>query len=1320
MQRFKRPFVWLMLAALIVSMFPGKYTPIAAAATTTYFSPDDLTLRNTIELKQEIVPDTDPNAVYNISRQTVYKTSNPNFSITGTYAQVTTSTMKVTVQQLTQSGSKWVTDATHSTTGAVTTDTTNPTNRFIASGLTLFTGYNKITFSGMQGTLERSESFYVLYDKVPYISSLQVLGGGPSAINLNEGTKVVVPNQQITLQGNVTNATRVGVSLNGGSSLQTSLLEDGTFFTPALTLKSGENTLEIVVQNAADSITIKRSIYYFNTNRPFTDLQIYHGDGTNYRAHNILENIPTLTASDTTANIIGQVLLPYSASDKSFEDDHTVKINDQVVPVKVLKSYTISADGVYTPVEGIVGDQKEIVIPGPDGVTPQYRLVSFITTSPFTLTSGSGNVVLSIKYGSYETSTKESYKYLKDETVITDMFYLSGYKEAASVDISSVSKLALNGSQVEKPDFYVLVKTNVAPKAGATLQGSYLPLGASLVLTEQPNVTGLKANEKVYKVEGFSNGQQKVKFQFSGSQSFYNADIAYVSKNYIYVANLNDGQTYTFNSATSSNSMTISGEYIGFESIGNPQFFINGISNDKIKTTAKPNGYEFNVTLTNPKFSFDLPISSAGPLVYGENKIVFVGTSMDKANNKREIRKELRIYIIDTNVSNLSQFHPAISKGRVDFTHDLVKDYTDKELNDILGLTSEFIYKDEKFVTSQTKYDLVLRGGAATKLNLYQGSDLFLSFGSEVLTGNASGHRKLNEFTYNNQKYYYDFSGNSTEFMLRIRDIPAETAGSIVYNLELINDTGARTNQRLEVVREVSPYRVLSPVATVGEQIVVNKNFVRFDIEAEGATKVIIDKYEAEKRTDLPNRFTLDYVGLKADKATTIKIQIVRADSTLSDTISVYYASAVQVDTQYMAEKVATKYSAFNKGLELSFPKGTLMKGYTTSGAAKYYPDTKLLFGIADPLDGVVERKNDYGNTINVDADARTPGGLSTLLIPSDLVLRFNSTVETNNFSRVSDIYWLSGGLGERGTKGTALYKPATNGIAPYSIEGNFTQIEAERKIVPSQRGDLTLTFNPNIVDEVGSTITVFRYTDSGQWENIGGEVDTKKHTITVPFDQFGYYTVMKLRRGYNDITNHPWARNILNGLYSKGIMKNLRFDQFGADNTTTRGEFATLLVKGLSLPLNYNNNQQTFFDIVPEAVSTTWDFKHIETAARAGIITGLSDGFFGPDQPVTREQAAVMIARALKLKMSTNDNKLLTSLSKSFVDTGNMDFYSRPAIEAVSKAKIMEGSAVTITGQKKPVYNFNPKGKLTRAEAGKIAVELLKKSTSIFPKTFN
>ncbi|WP_159067806.1 hypothetical protein, partial [Paenibacillus ihuae] len=537
MLRFKRAFVWLLLAALIVSMFPGKYTPLAAAATTTYFSPDDLTLRNTASLDQTAVT-----GATAITRNTVYKTSAPNFSITGTYAQVTASTMKVTVQQMTQSGGKWVTDETHTTTGAVTTDTLNPDNRFIASGLTLFAGYNKITFSGMQGSLQRSESFYVLYDKVPYISSLQVLGGGPTAINLNEGTKVVVPNQQITIQGNVTNATKVGVSLNGGSSLQTSLLEDGTFFTPALTLKSGENTLDIIVQNAADSIAIKRSVYYFDTNKPFTDLQITHGDSTLtppvYKAYSILDNIPTLTANDTTAKIMGQVLLPYNASTKSFEADHEVKINDVVVPIDVLESYTIASDGTFSTTTGTTA-QKEIIIPAPDGVTPQYRLITFQTTSSFALTAGTSSVIVGIKYGTYTTSVKETYKFLAGETVITDMYYLSGYKEVSTgnIDAKTLSKLPLNGAEVETPDFFIMVKSSAAP---STLLGSYLPLGASLKLEKQTNLNNLGSNEAVYKVVGFSNGQQKVKFQFSGSQSFYNADIAYVSKNYIYVANLND------------------------------------------------------------------------------------------------------------------------------------------------------------------------------------------------------------------------------------------------------------------------------------------------------------------------------------------------------------------------------------------------------------------------------------------------------------------------------------------------------------------------------------------------------------------------------------------------------------------------------------------------------------------------------------------------------------------------------------------------------------------------------------------------------------
>ncbi|WKL04061.1 S-layer homology domain-containing protein [Paenibacillus amylolyticus] len=158
----------------------------------------------------------------------------------------------------------------------------------------------------------------------------------------------------------------------------------------------------------------------------------------------------------------------------------------------------------------------------------------------------------------------------------------------------------------------------------------------------------------------------------------------------------------------------------------------------------------------------------------------------------------------------------------------------------------------------------------------------------------------------------------------------------------------------------------------------------------------------------------------------------------------------------------------------------------------------------------------------------------------------------------------------------------------------------AERKIKPSQRGTLTLAYDPNVVDDAGSTISVFYYSPSREWRRIGGEVDSKKHTVTVPFDEFGYYKVMKLRRSYNDITNHGWARNILNALYAKGFMAPLRFEQFGTDDRTSRGEFATLLVKGLNLPIT-SDSRRTFTDVAPGTSSFTWDYDSIETAARAG-----------------------------------------------------------------------------------------------------------------------
>lgn len=1313
MQRIKKPFMWFVMAALIVTLFPtGMIQKASAATAANYFIPDDITLRNTsqLTLTKPVPPSTD----IQVGRHNqMFITTSSTATFSGTYTHVTEDSLKVKVERLTLNTvtNDWEVDSSQFKNGNISRDTTSTTysQKFKVTNLSLFPGFNRITLSGSQNGITREDTFYILYDQVPYVQDLKLMGSSYGTIYLNEGSEVVSDKDNVSISGEAKNATEVTVSVNGGTGLVTTLTQTGKFFSPSLNLSPGSNKIIITIKSGADSVAIERSVYYFDKNKPFDTINLEY----NTKDYDVNNKVAVITESTTpTLPVNGKIKFSVLLNDTGNKFGPAGTGKGTVTLTDVNNSANVSTN--FTVV-------NETEVPAPDGVTKAYRIVDI--EIPIVFSSGDQKFNLNLKYDNiYTTFANINFKYLPGEVGITDIKYVKDLNAATG------TLPDLDGMEVDRENFYILVTADQDFIAG-DLKAVYMPKGSnSLTLKYEKSLSN---SQHIYEVQGFSSGKQQVKFSISASSASKTVTISYATKNYIYVEGLYDGQVISKDSSDSTQlEVEIKGEYRDFENLSSAQFFVNGISNDKL---ANPIAFA-----PGPDFSFKLPIDISGPLYYGENRIKFTGVSMDGKGNSRTVVKELRLYILDTNVSSISTFKPKVFDKSVNFMGLSLAETgsLNTDLMNILASSPEFKLTGDIYETSAQKYDLIIQGAGAKIINLLRGTDSVFSSQLDAPTTDLTktgmiGTERITGVTKSGLQY--EMAVFNGKFLLRIKDISLDTLGSQVYNLELINTTGARTSQRLEVTRVLAPYRVLSPVATVGDQIIVNKNFVRFDIEAEGATKVIIGKDEAIRRLDLPDntpaRFIYDYVGLKPDKATKIKIQIVRGTETLNETLEVYYASAIAVDSQFMTEKVAAKYSAFNKSLELSFPKGTVLKTANVPEGAvtKFYPDNKLLFGIADPKNGILERRNDYGNIFNIDKDERTPKGLATLTLPEDLVELFNSTARTSNFTRVSNVYWIHGGIGETGSGDS--YKPATNGLPPYSIlpqystSQNFRDVairEPERKLIPSQRGSLKLTFDKNVVDEAGTTVTVFRFNENSEWQNLGGTVDTKSNTITVPFDDFGYYVVMKQSRGFSDITNHPWGRNILNALYSKGIMSNVQPNAFGADDLTTRGEFATLLVKGLNIPLNYDNKVQTYFDVVPGAKTDTWEFKYIETASRAGIITGISEGYFGVEEPVSREQAAMMVARALKLKLPANDDKLNSALAKQFLDSGKIDRYARPAVQAVYKAKIMDGQSITTAGSKKASINFNPKNSMTRAEAGKIAVELLKKSTSIFPKNLS
>ena len=93
--------------------------------------------------------------------------------------------------------------------------------------------------------------------------------------------------------------------------------------------------------------------------------------------------------------------------------------------------------------------------------------------------------------------------------------------------------------------------------------------------------------------------------------------------------------------------------------------------------------------------------------------------------------------------------------------------------------------------------------------------------------------------------------------------------------------------------------------------------------------------------------------------------------------------------------------------------------------------------------------------------------------------------------------------------------------------------------------------------------------------------------------------------------------------VYENGLFKGVSAREFAPDTTMTRAMFVTVL--GRLANVNADMYSTVSFDDV-EAGS--WYAPYVQWACDAGIVNGYGDGKFGVNDPVTVEQAAVLLAR--------------------------------------------------------------------------------------------
>ncbi|CAK4826390.1 unnamed protein product [Aphanomyces euteiches] len=162
------------------------------------------------------------------------------------------------------------------------------------------------------------------------------------------------------------------------------------------------------------------------------------------------------------------------------------------------------------------------------------------------------------------------------------------------------------------------------------------------------------------------------------------------------------------------------------------------------------------------------------------------------------------------------------------------------------------------------------------------------------------------------------------------------------------------------------------------------------------------------------------------------------------------------------------------------------------------------------------------------------------------------------------------------------------------------------------------------------------------------------------------------------------WAQPFIVQSSKLGLLKGTGAEGFSPAKQVTRAEIAATLVRVLGLPVT-KQTKATFTDVA----ANSWYADYIAAAKEQGIVSGIGSGAFAPDQKVTREQLALMLARALKLNAPTD------SVSP-FRDADAAAKTSIPSLIAVVEADLMTGVDEA---------HFNPLGLVTREMLAAVAV---------------
>lgn len=158
----------------------------------------------------------------------------------------------------------------------------------------------------------------------------------------------------------------------------------------------------------------------------------------------------------------------------------------------------------------------------------------------------------------------------------------------------------------------------------------------------------------------------------------------------------------------------------------------------------------------------------------------------------------------------------------------------------------------------------------------------------------------------------------------------------------------------------------------------------------------------------------------------------------------------------------------------------------------------------------------------------------------------------------------------------------------------------------------------------------------------------------------------------------------------------------FGTHDQITRAQLATILCRAAGAGDEAAKATVDTTGLSDIAAGGAWYTGYVNWAFENGVVTGNDDGTFRPDDPVTREEMAVMIARYAKAHGADVDGASLDSL-KTMSDWESISAWARQSVAWCAENGVLTG--VDLGGE----FQAQPQRSAERIEAAKVVTVLLR-----------